>query len=196
MKMIFFIKSATVDITNFTIKDIPGSSGRLDVISRCILSTILKEDSIEQDVQIWVFLDKYGTFILNSNKFNYETFPINEIKFTDYFVDIIRQENKLENNPLSPIDFSKIEILDAISQHNNSNYKIFVLDENGDDFIDHLDTIRRQNDVLFIIGDQSGDFINSEPIAELNLQKIRVGDKSLLASSVIRLIKLHVLGLV
>ena len=194
--MIFFIKSATVDITKFTKKDIPGSSGRLDVISRCILSTILNNDSLEQDVQIWVFLDKYGTFIFDSNKFNYDGFPINEIGFTSYFVDIIRQENRKENNPLSSIEHSKINILSAINQHIESNYIIFVLDENGDDFLDQLDNIRERKNVLFIIGDQSGDLINSKEITDLNLQKIKVGDKSLLASSIIRLIKLHVLGLV
>lgn len=196
MNLIFFIKSATVDVTNFTKKDIPGSSGRLDVISRCILSTILRSDTLEQDVQIWVFLDKYGTFIFDSNKFNYEGFPITEIGFTNYFVNIIRQEFKMDNNPLSPIKYIKTNILEAINQYINSNYIIFVLDEKGDDFIDHLDDIRKQNNMLFIIGDQSGDLIDSEPITKLNLQKIRVGDKSLLASSVIRLIKLHLFGLV
>jgi len=196
MNIIFFIKSATVDITNFTIKDIPGSSGRLDVVSRCILSTLLKDDDLEKNVQIWVFLDQYGTFIFDSNKFNYEGFPINEIKFTDYLVDIIRQEERIKDNPLKPVEVIQTNIIDGITQRIDSNYDAFVLDENGEDFSDHLDEIREKNNVLFIIGDQSGDLINSEVITELNLQKLKVGDKSLLASSIIRLIKLHVYGLV
>ncbi|TFF63532.1 MAG: tRNA (pseudouridine(54)-N(1))-methyltransferase TrmY, partial [Promethearchaeota archaeon] len=40
-KLIFFIKSESVNLKNYTIKDIPGSSGRLDVISRCLLSGLL-----------------------------------------------------------------------------------------------------------------------------------------------------------
>jgi len=52
MVLTFFIKSATVDISRYTIKDPLGSSGRLDVISRCILSALLRNDSFEKDVQI------------------------------------------------------------------------------------------------------------------------------------------------
>ncbi len=48
MNLIFFIKSATVDLKNYTIKDIPGSSGRLDVISRCILAAILSNNNFEK----------------------------------------------------------------------------------------------------------------------------------------------------
>ena len=196
MKLIFFIKSATVDVTKFTKKDIPGSSGRLDVISRCILSTLIKDDSLEQDVQIWVFLEKYGTFIFDSNKFNYDGFPITEIGFTNYFVDIIRQEGRIENNPLKPVKIIQTNIIEAINEYINSKYDVYVLDENGEDISNYLDRIREKKNVLFIIGDQSGDLINSEAIKGLNLKKLRVGNQSLLASSIIRLIKLHVLGLV
>ncbi len=66
MKLIFFIKSETVDISNYTIKNIPGSSGRLDVISRCILAALLAKNEFEKKIQIWTFLDNYGTFIFNT----------------------------------------------------------------------------------------------------------------------------------
>ncbi|MHA1487281.1 MAG: hypothetical protein ACTSSC_08925, partial [Promethearchaeota archaeon] len=72
MNLIFFIKSATVDIGRYTIKDIPGSSGRLDVISRCVLSALTISTNLEENIQIWVFLDKYGTFVFDSDLFNDE----------------------------------------------------------------------------------------------------------------------------
>jgi len=91
MSLIFFIKSKTININNYTIKDIPGSSGRLDVISRCILSAILRNNDFERNIQIWVFLDRYGTFIFNPEFFNYEIFPKNELRFTDYFVKFLQK---------------------------------------------------------------------------------------------------------
>ena len=78
MTIIFFIKSKTVNIDKYNIKDIPGSSGRLDVISRCILSAILNNNDFERKTQIWVFLDLYSTFIFNPESFDYKIFPKNE----------------------------------------------------------------------------------------------------------------------
>ncbi len=91
MNLIYFIESKTVDISKYTIKDIPGSSGRLDVISRCILSALILNNKLEKGVQIWVFLDKYGTFIFDSDLFNDELFPKNEILITDFFVEFIKK---------------------------------------------------------------------------------------------------------
>ena len=62
MTIIFFINSKTVCIEDYNIKDVLGSSGRLDVISRCILAAILNIDGFDKNTQIWAFLDKYGTF--------------------------------------------------------------------------------------------------------------------------------------
>ncbi|GAH86872.1 unnamed protein product [marine sediment metagenome] len=86
MTIIFFIKSSTVDISKYTIKDIPGSSGRLDVISRCVLAAILGKGNFEKDIQIHLFLDRYGTFIFDPENLDFDIFPKNEILFTDYFV--------------------------------------------------------------------------------------------------------------
>ena len=69
MNLTFFIKSPTVNLNNYTIKDIPGSSGRLDVISRCILAAILSEGDFEVNVKIWVFLDNYGTYVFEEECF-------------------------------------------------------------------------------------------------------------------------------
>ena len=61
MNLIFFIRSSTVNLNNYHIKDIPGTTGRLDVISRCIIAALLDENEFEEYNQIWVFLDEYGT---------------------------------------------------------------------------------------------------------------------------------------
>ena len=194
MSLIFFIKSATVDISKYTIKDIPGSSGRFDVISRCILSAIILNNKLENDVQIWVFLDKYGTFVFDADLFNDESFPKNEILLTDFFVEFIRKTIKKEKYPKTPLDsikYSKLDIFDAIMNFVEKKYKIYVLNENGKDFKEVFEELNSKDNLLFILGDQSGDLLNNKELKKLNLENISLGSRAYLASSTIRLIKIN-----
>jgi len=198
MKLIFFIKSETVDISNYTIKNIPGSSGRLDVISRCILAALLAKNGFEKEIQIWVFLDKYGTFIFNSEKLDFKIFPKNEIYLTDCFVNSLRMktlERKNIDNPLNAVEVSELTMIEAIKHFLKLNYEIFILKEDGIEFKIQKSKIQEKNDNIFIVGSQEDDFINSKELLSLNLPTISIGTQSYLASSVIRLLKLHLLAL-
>ncbi len=194
MRIVFFIKSGTVKIDKYNIKDIPGSSGRLDVISRSILSAVLKDNELDKNVEIWVFLDNYGTFIFDSNRFDDDMFPKNEILLSDYFVDFILKKNKpilLSENPLNIIKFAELDIFEALKNFIKKEFQIFVLNESGHDFFQYFCTLNDQSNLLFIIGDQSGELVNSQKLLDLNLMNISLGTQSYLASSVIRLIKLN-----
>lgn len=194
MNLIFFIESATVDISKFTIKDIPGSSGRLDVISRCVLSALTLNNKLEKSVQIWVFLDKYGTFIFNSDLLNDEHFPKNEILLTDFFVEFIKKtENreKYPETPLNSVKYSSLSIFDAIKNFAEKKYKIYVLNEDGMDFKKEFEELSSNDNLLFILGDQSGDLLNNTELKKLNLTNLSLGNRSYLASSTIRLIKMN-----
>ncbi|MFW9820805.1 MAG: hypothetical protein ACFFE5_14440 [Candidatus Thorarchaeota archaeon] len=197
MTIIFFIKSKTVKIEKYNIKNIPGSSGRLDVISRCILAALIKNNNFEKNVQIWVFLDRYGTFIFSSDDFNYKNFPKNEILFTDYFVKVIQSlyiEDQLFN-PLSAVKKSDMGIIEAIQHFKKLNYNIFILREQGEDFFKKLSTIKEQEMNVFILGSQEDEFLNSEELRTLKISSLSFGDQSYLASSIIRLLKLYILEL-
>ena len=190
----FFIKSATINISKYTIKDIPGSSGRLDVISRCILAALINDNELEENIQIWVFLDKYGTFIFNSDLFNDEYFPKNEILLTDFFVEFIKKTKKRETYPETPLDsvkYSSLGIFDAIKNFIEKKYKIYVLNENGMDFKKVCEEMSSKHNLLFILGDQSGDLLNKKELKKLNLTNLSLGNRSYLASSTIRLIKMN-----
>jgi len=198
MKIIFFINSATVNLKNYTIKDIPGSSGRLDVISRCILSAILGKESFEKNIQIWVFLDRYGTFIFNPEFLEYEIFPKNELLFTDYFVDLMQKYPNNEDehlNPLNEIRGSKMSITDAIKHFKKLDYNFYILCEQGEDFFKLLNNVREEENIVFIIGSQEDEFLNSKELLAFKIPTISIGNQSYLASSVIRLLKLHLLAL-
>ncbi len=192
MKTIFFIKSSTVNLENYYIKDIQGTSGRLDVISRCVLSALINDNKLEKKIQIWAFLDKYGTYIFDSNKFNNDTFPKNEILLTDYFVDFIKKgKKKYTVNPLDSIKCSNLDIFEAIKKFIKKKYQIFVLNESGVGFSKIFMDMSPKRNLLFIVGDQSGELINSKELKELKLTNLSLGNRSYLASSTIRLIKLN-----
>lgn len=194
MNLIYFIESATVDISKYTIKDIPGSSGRLDVISRCVLSALTLNNKLEKGVQIWIFLAKYGTFIFDSDLFNDELFPKNEILLTDFFVDFIKKKKKHEGyleTPLDPIKCSDLGIFDAIKNYTKKNYKVYLLNENGIDFKKVFKELSSKDNLLFILGDQTGDLLRNNELKELNLTNLSLGNRSYLASSTIRLIKMN-----
>jgi len=194
MNLIYFIESETVDISKYTIKDIPGSSGRLDVISRCVLSALTLNNKLEKGVQIWIFLDKYGTFIFNSNLFNDEYFPKNEILLTNFFVEFIKKTKKRETYPETPLDsvkYSSLGIFDAIKNFIEKKYKIYVLNEKGIDFKKVFKELSSKDNLLFILGDQSGDLLRNNELKKLNLINVSLGNRSYLASSTIRLIKMN-----
>jgi tRNA (pseudouridine54-N1)-methyltransferase len=194
MNLIFFLKSATINLDNYTIKDIPGSSGRLDVISRCILAAILNKNNFERKVKIWVFLDNYGTYIFDPESLDYTNFPKNELMLTDYFANFLLKLNskeKLNQNPLNSIKISKLSIIEAITKFQQINCSIFVLKEEGKDFFKLKTSIQENDNVIFIIGSQEGKFIDSKELNALNLPNLSLGTQSYLASSAIRLIKLY-----
>ncbi|MFW9782492.1 MAG: hypothetical protein ACFFFB_09445 [Candidatus Heimdallarchaeota archaeon] len=198
MTIIFLIESKTVNIDKYNIKDIPGSSGRLDVISRCILATLIGNEKLEKNVQIWIFLDRYGTFIFNSEFFTYEEFPKNELLFTDYFVKLVQEDltaRDFSYNPLTAVKKSPLNLIEAIAYFERLNYNLYILSEKGQNFLQFLSDLKEKNNVAFIIGSQEDGYLYSKELSALKIPILSIGTQSYLASSVIRLMKLHLLAL-
>lgn len=185
MNLVYFIRSKTVDLQNFTIKDLPGSSGRFDVICRCILAAIYNGNNLEKSVQIWVFLPQYGTYIFNSGELSPLNFPKNELLLAKKFANFI-----LHNDQELKIRKTDINIFEAINEFVKKDYKIIGLSETGQSFERFLEDSQDINDLLCIVGDQTGDLLESIELAKLNVQFLSLGVKSYLASSVVRLVKI------
>ncbi|MHA1193353.1 MAG: hypothetical protein ACTSP9_13870 [Promethearchaeota archaeon] len=196
MTLIFIIHSETVNLEHSTIKDLPGSSGRIDVLCRCILAALYQNYEFEEDVQIWVFIDKYGTFIFNSENLD-GNFPKNELLLAKYFIDYILNgnNNNVNINPLNSIETTEISIFEAIEEFINKGFEVFTLNEDGEDFVNYMAKNHRNKDHVFIIGDQTGNFMDKKELMGLNLANLSLGEQSYLASSVIRLIKISLLKL-
>ena len=193
MKIVFFIKSETINLNVYSLKDPLGSSGRLDVIVRCALAALLHNYELEENVEFWTFLDNYGTYVFKSSLFDHSIFPVGELEFMDYFVEIIKgveKDGKIKN-PLKEVIVSNIDIMSAIENFKKEGFKAFILHENGDKVSQQLFTI--DNKFLFIIGNQSGDFLESKQLLNSDIPRISLGEKSYLSSSVIKLIKTKLL---
>lgn len=192
MKIIFFIESTTINLEKYTIKDIPGSSGRLDVISRCILAALLRKDKFDHDVKVWAFLGKFGTLIFDPLQLNYETFPKTEILLTDYIVSLIKGISIPERNNFDlNVQISQVSLSKALDKFMGENYECYILDETGNDFFKELSELCLKPQLLFIIGDQSGNLITSTELLRFNFHRLSLGRISYLASSVIRIIKMN-----
>jgi tRNA pseudouridine-54 N-methylase len=85
-------------------------------------------------------------------------------------------------------------MIKAIKKFQGLNYEVFILKEDGLPFLDLISEIIEMNSI-FIIGSQEDKFLNTKELLELNLQTVSFGAQSYLASSVIRLLKLHIRAL-
>lgn len=195
MKLVFFMHSSTVDISNYTIKNIPGSSGRLDVISRCILAALVNNNK-NTEVEIWIFLKNYDTYVFTSEMVSNQHFPNDELLLTDSFVEIIRNGKKsdiLVDNPLKSVKVKDLSIFEAIQKQKEMGYNIFMLEEGGKSFVDMRNELISKKKLLFLIGSQSGEFLNNNELLKMNLEVLSFGEQSYLASSIIKLIKMYLI---
>jgi tRNA (pseudouridine54-N1)-methyltransferase len=186
------MKTNTVNIDHYTIKDIPGSSGRLDVISRCILAALLNKSKFDEKIQFIIFFKKYGTYVFNPAHLDYSTFPKDELLLSDWLYKSIKNSyiNEQFRNPLNPIKKQNISFITCLKKLQSQRKSIYILKESGISFNKLLDKQKLLKELFLIIGNQSEDFINSFEFLELNIPEISLGTKSLLASTVIRLLKL------
>jgi tRNA pseudouridine-54 N-methylase len=160
------------------------------------LAALLDDNSFSKNIQIWVFLDRYGTFIFDTNQLDYETFPKNELRLAECLVDYIKaikQGINNDNNPLSSVQMSSLSMIDALKQFIRLDYRIYILNENGEDFHKYLNEQNKAQRFIFVVGNQSGEVINSNELQALNIPNICLNNRSYLASSIIRLIKLNLL---
>lgn len=199
-KTTFIMRSDTVNIEHYTIKDIPGSSGRLDVVARCMLAALMNQDRFAKSTQIILFFQRYGEFRFHTQDLNYSSFPKDELQLADALYQLIRNRNTptyLKNNPMGLIeryDNSMMQYIKNIRQ--TKEHSIFVLKETTakpQKSLETLKEIAEETNLLFVIGNQSEDFINSDTFLRLNLPELSLGTQAYLASSVIRLIKLTLL---
>jgi tRNA (pseudouridine54-N1)-methyltransferase len=192
--IIFLIKSDTINISDYTIKDVPGSTGRLDVIARCILASILINNELDNNVKIYIFLNGLGNFLFDPEYLKKEDFPRNELLLSDLLVKAIQNNKsniKDDSYTSQGVKIITKNIFEVIEQFQGEDFQCYILSKEGTDIFKIKERFNPEKNFLFIIGNQSGDFLKSPLLEEKNLPKISLGSKLYLASSCIRLLKLN-----
>jgi tRNA pseudouridine-54 N-methylase len=96
---------------------------------------------------------------------------------------------------LSSIKDTNLNFFKAIDHFKKLNYNLFILYEQGQDFFTSSSSIKQNKNNVFIIGSQEDEFLSSKELSELKIPMLSIGNQSYLASSVIRLLKLHLLAI-
>ncbi|MHA1232647.1 MAG: hypothetical protein ACTSRP_08815 [Candidatus Helarchaeota archaeon] len=202
--MIEIIIEATKTKTspNFLIQDIPGTSGRLDVIIRCILAINSLPTFIKNNIIFTTILngapDPPKLFKFYFSKLN---FPDDEINAALFFkkliektmkIDItdaenVHNSNKIEINP--GIIYIRSDIINYLKKIMIKEFPIIFLHESGNSFRKNIIPYLKLNDysnLYVIIGDQSGYNSQTYKFLEDNFRKFKLkGNKSYLSSQCI-----------
>ncbi len=164
------------------LKDLPGS-GRIDVIARCINSSIFLSHSIRRDVYFFAYFPNLNVRIrIDSSKVQYlnpdERSTAGLIKKA---MEKIR-EYEVESTP--GIFVKRASFRDILEEINERG-KMFYLKENGED----IRKVNLPGNSAFVLGD-SMDLTDEEEnlLEEYNPVKISVSPKSLLSSHVITIV--------
>ncbi len=125
---IFLIVSPTAITTaNFKLKGIAGSTGRLDVIARSIISALVTKSNIRRNVEVWSLLEgpPNPPIIIKVLGREVECMPSNEIEV----VKIIR--DLLAGRQIAGYYVTKMGFKRVVKELLNTVDKVYYLRENG-----------------------------------------------------------------
>ncbi|MCS7096909.1 MAG: tRNA (pseudouridine(54)-N(1))-methyltransferase TrmY [Candidatus Methanomethylicia archaeon] len=184
-KRIFLVKSSTAFTEPiFDLKCISSSSGRIDVVCRCILNSFFIDKSIfRRNVIFYSVLEgppsPPKTICIDGSKV--EKFILNEVWIASVIADL------MSGKSFSGFNIHKMGFKDIIEKLVKGNVKLIYMHENGiliDEFKFDLNS-----NYCFIIGDQFGLDLSSEKYLEfIGVPKISLGRVPYLSSQCIWLI--------
>jgi len=191
LKRVFILKASTARTDNkFTIKDLPGSSGRIDLACRCILAALLTSRSHRTDTIFYAVLDGPPkpplTIEIDGEKI--EQLPRNELQLGLLLRQIL---NPSASSPIPP-GFRMVEkgFRDIVEEQADSS-EIYFLHRSGRHIDDTLRSFEKLEKLrlAFILGDHIGlsqgdiEYLTSRGIKPLSL-----GPKEYLGSHCIFLV--------
>jgi tRNA (pseudouridine54-N1)-methyltransferase len=177
---------------NFSLEDIPGTSGRLDILCRCINAAFVLSHGIRKDVNVFLVLlggDSAKTLWLRGDCLKH----LNPDERTT--AALLKKALALEAadgwRESTPGIFVRTGSL-AAALHDLNGASLFYLRENGEDVFDiaaDIDNESISDDAVFILGDHVGMTEEEERmIAQAGSKVISVGPMSLHADHCIVLI--------
>ena len=146
---------------NFLLKDIPGTTGRLDVIIRSLIAAFSFPKKVINNLTFTIILlglpDPPKLFKFYGKEFKA---PKNEIEFALFFKDLIKKSMRIDkkNNILDGVNFLRMELIDYIKNKLQNGELVFYLIQNGSpvDFLFNKIKSNKRSHINILIGDQLG----------------------------------------
>lgn len=174
---------------DFSLKDIPGTSGRLDVLLRAVRSTLLVSHGLRQDTELFLVL-LGGPNAPLTLKFRGE--QLRNLNPDERSTATLVQK-ALSTPPTGPVwqpttpglEVAAIDLPELLDQVSGDH--LFVLDENGEDVRGSAIETR---DVTFLVGDHTGFTRDELALAEkMGARRVSVGPVSLHADDAIAVVQ-------
>ncbi|MFB0561640.1 MAG: tRNA (pseudouridine(54)-N(1))-methyltransferase TrmY [Candidatus Lokiarchaeia archaeon] len=191
MKRVFILKASKARTDNrFTIKDLPGSSGRIDLVCRCILSALLLSKTHRVDTVFYAVLEgpPRPPITVEVDGEKVKVLPRDEFQ-----IALVLKEILDPNIASFPSGFRLLNksFRDVVAEQFNKS-EIYLLHSSGNDiretFIEFQKVKKPQ--LAFILGDHIGLSQNDlEWLIQKVIRPLSVGPKEYLGSQCIFLVQ-------
>ncbi|MEM3650194.1 MAG: hypothetical protein QW831_05695 [Candidatus Jordarchaeaceae archaeon] len=192
MKRIFILKASTARTDNkFTIKDLPGTSGRLDVVCRCILSSLLLSEGHRLDTIIYSVLEgpPRPPITVEVNGEEIKDLPRDELKIALILKELLDPEET--RDIVSGFKLMNKGFQDIVDEKfcESETYFLHRAGKNINEVLSGFLNLKRPQ-LTFILGDHIGLNQNDiEYLVEMGIKPISLGPKEYLGSHCISLIQ-------
>lgn len=171
---------------HFTLNDLAGSGGRLDILCRCINSAFMLSHGIRTGVRVYLLLQNHVSLRFEGGSLKYLN-P--DERSTGALIQKalknrkkIKEGEELESTPGIYVSNSTLkEVLERVEE---TGLKIYILHERGRD----IRKARIPEEVAFVLSDHL-DFTGREEKLLAGYQKLKVGPKILHADHTITVVQ-------
>ncbi len=184
MKRRFLLKASKAHTAaDFDLRQIASTSGRLDILCRCILAAFTGPKGLRADVDFTAILEgpPHPPLALTIHERALENLARDEETVASWIFRSLEAESSSggELAAMRRMSFEK-----AVREVHASTASLFYLHENGEDLEETV--IGSTGDVGFILGDQVGLDAGAEKFLDsLDIPRVSLGPRSYLSSSCI-----------
>lgn len=171
MQDFIIIGHKAVTIGNFSLNDMPGSAGRMDIICRCINSAFFLSHDLRRDVQVHVILlgEPYSSRIIRFNGEKLRYLNPDERSAGALIKKALEVDNisSIEKRSTPGVWVRKANLSELLNEFVSKERKIFYFSEEG---IDIRLSVEEAIDGVFILGDHLG-LTNEEECLVVNIAR-------------------------
>lgn len=195
MKDFVIIGNKAVNSGKINLNDLPGSAGRMDVLCRCVTSSLFISFGMRRDINVWLVL-KGEPGPAKIVRFNGETMrslnPDERSSGSLIQKALLLDAAEIEKQSTPGVFVRYGDLAQLLDEFVKNDRPLFYLKEDGDDILNMIEkpeSAELLKNGVYILGDNQGVFEEDEKtIEDAAAFKISVGPISLLSSQCITLI--------